>query len=48
VARLGLPTSKHSYLRGERDVCAEVGMSDSYLDEAEAHFDAFGRNRRAV
>jgi predicted acetyltransferase len=29
-------------------VCAEEGISDSYLEEAGADFDAFVRNRRAV
>jgi predicted acetyltransferase len=50
VPHLVFPTSsvKHSYLRGERQVCGEEGTSDAYLDEAERDFDAFVRRRRAV
>jgi predicted acetyltransferase len=50
VPRLGLPTSsvKDSYLRGEREICRDEGMSDAHLDDAEADFDAFVRNRRAA
>jgi predicted acetyltransferase len=50
VPTLGLPTSavRDSYIRGEREVCADEGVSDAHLDEAQADFDAFVRTRRQV
>lgn len=50
MARLVPPTSsvKHSYLRGEREVCREEGIPDAHLDAAAADFAAFVRNRRAA
>jgi predicted acetyltransferase len=50
VPTLGLPTVavKDSYLRGEREMCCEEGVSDEHLEEAAADFDAFVRNRRAI
>jgi predicted acetyltransferase len=50
MGQLVLPTSdvRDSYLRGERDVCREEGISDAFLDAAAADFDAFANERRAV
>lgn len=50
MGQLVPPTSsvKYSYLRGEREVCNEEGISDAFLDHAAAGFDAFVIERRAV
>jgi predicted acetyltransferase len=50
VPHLVLPTSsvQHSYLRGEREVCSEEGISDAHLDEAAEDFSEFVRKRREV
>lgn len=47
---LGPPTSavERSYLRGERDICKEEGISDEHLEGAAADFDAFVRSRRGL
>jgi predicted acetyltransferase len=42
------PSVAQSYIRAEKEVCSDEGVSDAHLDEAAADFDAFARKRRAT
>jgi predicted acetyltransferase len=42
------PLVEQSYIRGEKEVCTDEGLSDAHLDEAAAGFEAFARKRRAT